>query len=81
MERPWNATPLPCGMSPERLVASFLLRVAFRDGRREVRLQSVSGGPARRFASYGELIEHLETLEDAGGTADPAHDDPTPESR
>ena len=81
MERPWNATPLPCGMSPERLVASFLLRVAFRDGRREVRLQSVSGGRARRFASYGELIEHLETLEGGAGPSVCARTEPPPDVR
>ncbi len=54
-------------MAPERLLASFLLRVAFRDGRREVRLQPVAGGRAYRFGTYDALAEHLATLEDADG--------------
>ncbi|MEX2501598.1 MAG: hypothetical protein WD336_04420, partial [Trueperaceae bacterium] len=56
----------PCVMSPERLMASYLVRVAFRDGRREVGLHAIRTGETYRLRSYRELVERLQAMEDGG---------------
>lgn len=56
-------------MAPEQRVASYLVRVTFRDGRRELRLHAIGSGASYRLRSYRELAERLQAMEDDDGTA------------
>lgn len=64
-------------MSEDRLLATYLVRVTVRDGRRSIGLHVVGGGGNRRFSSYPDLVEYFEQHEDALGRR-PTSDTPAP---
>ncbi|CAN5823374.1 hypothetical protein BH23DEI1_BH23DEI1_15380 [soil metagenome] len=47
-------------MPTDRLLGSFLLRVAVREGARSISLHSVLTGDSQRFTSFAELATHLD---------------------
>lgn len=57
-------------MSGDRPLATYLVRVTVRDGRRSIGLLVVGSGERSRFSSYADLLEYLERHEDALGRRD-----------
>lgn len=47
-------------MSTERLVTSYLLRVAIQDHRWRLTLHDLRSGKTLTFAGFAELLEHLD---------------------
>lgn len=54
-------------MSAERVLVSYIVRVAVRDGRRGIRVHQVGSDETRVFGSYGELVDFLGHHESALG--------------
>lgn len=58
-------------MSGERLLASYIVRVAIREGRRRIYVYDVASGVTDVFNEYAELPNHLASCEDVPSPGTP----------
>lgn len=62
-------------MSGERLLASYIVRILVRAGKRSIALHNIKTGEVRNFGSYRELLEHLGNMEETLTQVWPRPDD------
>jgi len=59
-------------MAAERVLASYIVRVVFRDGQRQVHLHQVGAGVLKVFEAYSDMADFLHRCESDLGPAEVA---------
>jgi len=62
-------------MSGERLLASYIVRVAVRDGHRQIYVHDLATGTTSRLEEFAELGAHLAAREDASTPDDASEEE------